>query len=131
MSISMVALGPDDAEQRAAWIEALTRTIDSNAYCLGREVEAFEERCREVLDVPYALGVNSGTDALRLGLQAMGIGPGDEVIVPAVSFFASASSVAHLGATPVFADVDAETLTIDPNDIEARARVLAASLTGS
>ncbi len=114
MSISMVALGPDDLEERAEWLTALERTVDATAFCLGNEVTNFEAQACEFLDVPFALGVSNGTDALRIGLQALGVGPGDEVIVPATSFFASASSVAHLGATPVFADVLPETLQLDP-----------------
>jgi len=118
MPISMVALGPDDSIERAEWLSALERTIDSNAFCLGGEVTEFEARAAEFLDAPYALGVSNGTDALRLGLQALGVGTGDEVIVPAISFFASASAVAHLGATPVFADVLPGTLQINPADAE-------------
>lgn len=120
MSIPMVAIGPDDDAERESWIAALTRTIDNTAFCLGPEVEAFEARCQEFLEVPYAIGVNSGTDAIRIGLQALGVGVGDEVIVPAMSFFASASSIAHLGATPIFVDVEPETLTIDVAQVEAK-----------
>lgn len=115
----MVALGPEDAEERAAWLDALARTIDRTAFCLGSEVTEFEAKSAAYLDVPHALGCNSGTDAIRLGLQAVGVGAGDEVIVPALSFFATASSVAHLGAKPVFVDVDEATLTLDPTKLEA------------
>ncbi len=105
----MVAVGPDDAAERAAWLEALACAIDQNSYCLGSAVDTFEARCRERLQVPHAIGMNSGTDAIRLGLQASGIGAGDSVVVPAYSFFATASSVAHLGAKPLFVDVDPTT----------------------
>ena len=109
----MVAVGPDDASERSAWLEALAGAIDSNSYCLGAAVDTFEARCRERLKVPHAIGMNSGTDAIRLGLQAAGIGPGDAVVVPAYSFFATASSVAHLGAKLHFVDVDPATGLID------------------
>ena len=109
----MVAVGPDDADERAAWLEALSSAIDANSYCLGAAVDAFETRCREHLSVPHAIGMNSGTDAIRIGLQAVGIGPRDRVVVPAFSFFSTASSVAHLGAVPHFVDVDPETGLID------------------
>ena len=111
--IPMVAVGPDDAAERTAWLEALADAIDANSYCLGSAVDAFEADCREHLSVPHAIGMNSGTDAIRLGLQAVGIGPGSRVIVPAYSFFATASSVAHLGATIEFVDVDPATGLID------------------
>lgn len=109
----MVAVGPDDEEERRAWLDALADAIDARSFCLGSAVEEFEARCRAVLDVPHALGMNSGTDAIRLGLQAVGVGPGDTVVVPAYSFFSTASSVGHLGARPHFVDVDPETGLID------------------
>lgn len=117
--IPMVALGPDDSEEHAAWVAALTRTIDQTAFCLGSEVAHFEQAAAEYLDVPHALGCNSGTDAIRIGLQAVGVGAGDEVVVPALSFFATASSVAHLGARPVFVDVEESTLTLDVTKLES------------
>ncbi|MFN0060800.1 MAG: DegT/DnrJ/EryC1/StrS family aminotransferase [Planctomycetota bacterium] len=116
--IPMVALGPDDAAERAEWITALTRTVDTNAYCLGAEVTAFEQQVREYLDVPHVFALSNGSDALRIGLQAIGVEADTEVVVPAYSFFASASSIAHLGAKPVFVDVDPNTLLMDPNQLE-------------
>ena len=115
--IQMVALGPDDDAERDEWIAALTRVVDSRAFCLGSEVDALERQVEELLDVPHALGVANGTDALRIALQAVGVKAGDEVIVPAYSFFASASMVSALGAKPVFVDLDPATLTIDPEAI--------------
>lgn len=111
--VPMVAVGPDDAQERALWIEALSTAIDESSFCLGSAVDRFEAACRDRLAVPHAIGMNSGTDAIRLGLQAVGIGAGSRVIVPAYSFFATASSVAHLGATPIFVDVDPGTGLID------------------
>lgn len=119
--ISMVALGPDDDAERQQWLDAIAGVIDSNAYCLGEAVARFEERCQALLEIPHAIGVSSGTDALRIALQAVGVGPGDEVIVPAFSFFASASVVQQLGATPVFVDIDRETLLIDPDQVKGAA----------
>jgi len=100
--VPIVAVGPDDDDERAAWREALDGVIAKNAYCLGAAVDDFEARVREALGVRHALGVSNGTDALRLGLAALEVGPGDEVVVPAFTFFATASTVAHLGAKPVF-----------------------------
>ncbi len=124
-TISMVAVGPDDDAERQEWLEAIASAIDDRSFCLGSAVETFEARCCAFLDVPHAIGMNSGSDAIRLGLQAVGIGLGDVVVVPAYSFFATASSVAHLGATPRFVDVDPDTGLIDV------ARATAALGTGS
>ncbi|MGE3165432.1 MAG: DegT/DnrJ/EryC1/StrS family aminotransferase [Planctomycetota bacterium] len=123
-AISMVALGPDEADEREEWLAALGSVIDRSAFCLGSEVEEFEREVKELLGVHAALGVANGSDALRIALQALAIGPGDEVIVPAYSFFASASSIAHLGARPRFVDVSRDTLTLDPEALTAAANDL-------
>lgn len=117
----MVALGPDDDQERSEWHAALSSVIDRTAFCLGPEVDQFEREVKELLDVHDAIGVANGSDALRIALQAVGIGAGDEVIVPAFSFFASASSIAHLGARPRFVDIAKSTLTLDPNALAAAA----------
>ena len=119
--IPIVAVGPDDDEEQEAWLAALSRTIDDRAFCLGPRVTEFENASREYLGVAHAIGVSSGTDALLLALGAAGVEPGHEVIVPAYSFFASASSIALLGARPRFVDIDPTTLTID---LEATERAL-------
>ncbi|MDE0959261.1 MAG: DegT/DnrJ/EryC1/StrS family aminotransferase [Planctomycetota bacterium] len=110
----MVAVGPDDTAERAQWLEALGHAIDSSSFCLGSEVEKFEAACKERLGVAHAFGVSSGTDGLKVALSAAGVTAGDEVVVPAYSFFATASVIAQLGAVPIFCDVDPATLCIDP-----------------
>lgn len=115
----MVALGPEDDAEREEWLSALARVIDRTAFCLGSEVEALEHEAQELLGVSAAFGVSNGTDALRLSLQAVGVEAGNEVIVPAFSFFASASSIAHLGARPRFVDVCPRTLNLDPAALDA------------
>lgn len=115
--IRMVAVGPDDELEKRAWLDALENVIDNNGYCLGASVEDFESRCKEELGVRHALGVSNGTDGLKLALKAVGVNAGDEVILPAYSFFSTASVIAHLGAIPVFVDLDPKTLLIDPERI--------------
>ena len=111
--IHMVAVGPDDDQEKRAWLAALEQVIDQNGYCLGKPVEEFESQCKEYLGVRHALGVSNGTDGLKLALKAVGVNPGDEVILPAYSFFSTASVIAHLGAIPVFVDLDPTTLLMD------------------
>ena len=92
---------------------AFARVVAASAFVLGDEVDAFEREFADYCGATAAAGVNSGTAALTLALQAAGIGPGDEVIVPAHTFIASALAVLHAGATPVFCDVDDGTALID------------------
>lgn len=94
--------------------EAALRVLRSGRYILGPEVDALETEVAERLGVPHAVSCASGTDALWLALRALGLGPGDGIIVPAFTFFATASAVLACGATPLFCDIDAETHTIDP-----------------
>lgn len=99
--------------------EAFDRVVESNGYILGDEVEAFEHEFAEYCGVKQCVGVSSGTSALTLMLRAYNIGPGDEVIVPAHTFIASALAVAHVGATPVLCDVLEDTALIDPDAARA------------
>lgn len=94
--------------------------LDSGRFIFGPEVEAFEREAAAFLEVPHAVGVANGTDALLLALEAMGVGAGDEVICPAFTFYATAEAIARVGATPVFAEVEPATLNLDPEDVAAR-----------
>jgi dTDP-3-amino-3,4,6-trideoxy-alpha-D-glucose transaminase len=100
--------------------EAIDEVLGSAEFILGPNVAAFEREAADYLGVPDAIGVANGTDALVLVLDGLGIGPGDEVICPAFTFYATAEAVARRGATPVFADVDAATMNLDPEDVAAR-----------
>lgn len=98
---------------------AFERVLDQGCFNGGAEVERFEEALAARLGVGHVVGVGSGTAALQLALAAAGIGPGDEVVLPANSFFATAEAVLAVGATPVFADVDAGTALLDPDAVSA------------
>jgi dTDP-4-amino-4,6-dideoxygalactose transaminase len=99
---------------------AFQRVVGASAFILGQEVEAFEREFADFCCVRHCVGVASGTAALTLATAALGIGPGDEVVVPAHTFIASALGVLHAGATPVFCEVERGTGLIDPGAIEAR-----------
>ncbi|HKS28035.1 MAG TPA: DegT/DnrJ/EryC1/StrS family aminotransferase, partial [Pyrinomonadaceae bacterium] len=98
---------------------AVMRVISNASFVLGREVAAFEESFAAYLGARYCVGVSNGTAAIQLALTACGIGAGDEVIVPANTFFATAEAVSTAGATPVFVDADPTSYTIDARRIEA------------
>lgn len=98
---------------------ALQRVLAHGRYVLGPEVEALEQRLADYVDVAHCIGCANGTDALQVALMALEIGPGDEVIVPAFTFIASAESVALLGARPVYVDIDPYTYLLDPAHLEA------------
>ena len=100
--------------------ERIAEVLDSGVFILGPNLKAFEQEAAEYLGVPRTVGVANGTDALVLALDAMDIGPGDEVICPSFTFYATAESIARRGATPVFADIDPATLNLDAEDVAAR-----------
>ncbi len=100
--------------------ERLGGVLDSGQFILGPEVRSFEEEAAAFLGAREAVGVANGTDALILVLESLGIGPGDEVVCPAFTFFATAEAISRVGATPVFCDIDPATLNIDPEDVAAR-----------
>ncbi|MDB5173655.1 MAG: wbpE [Phycisphaerales bacterium] len=99
---------------------AIDEVCDAQALILGPAVERFEKKLAAYCNTKHAIGVSSGTDALLCSLMALGVGPGDEVICPSFTFFATAGCVARLGAKPVFVDIDPRSFNIDPAKIEAK-----------
>ncbi len=97
----------------------VAEVLASGRYILGPNVEAFEREAAAYLGAGDAIGVGNGTDALELALEAIGVGRGDEVVCPAFTFYATAEAIARRGATPVFADVEQRTLTLDPAHVAA------------
>ena len=120
MKIPFLNLKSQYAALRPEIEKALLRVAESQHFVLGPEVKIFENSISKYLGVKNAIGVSSGTDALLISLMAIEIKPGDEVIVPDYSFFATAGAVARLQATPVFVDIDPETYNMDPSQITAK-----------
>ncbi len=112
--IPMLDLAAQTEPLRDAIKAAVNRVIDSHYFIHGPDVKAFEGEMAKYLNVEHAVGCANGSDALVLALKALGVGPGDEVITTTFSFFATAGSVARVGATPVFADIDPVSFNLDP-----------------
>ncbi|HVE15029.1 MAG TPA: DegT/DnrJ/EryC1/StrS family aminotransferase [Elusimicrobiota bacterium] len=119
-AIPLIDLKTQYAGLREELAQAAQRVMDSGVFILGPEGRAFEAEFAAAQGVPHCAGVASGTQGLQLALEALGVGPGDEVAVPAFTFIATATAAAALGAKPVFVDVGPDTLTLDPADLERR-----------
>jgi dTDP-4-amino-4,6-dideoxygalactose transaminase len=104
---------------RAQLADAMAAVVESGRFVLGPEVEAFEREFAAYTATEHAVGVANGTDALTIALQALGVGPGDDVVVPSFTFFATAEAVAPTGARPVFCDVDVETACVTAETVRA------------
>lgn len=118
ITVPLLDLGAQYAPIRQELLDAITRVCDSQRFILGPEVDALEHELAESIGAGHAIAVSSGTDALLVALLALGIGPGDEVITPTYSFFATAGCVSRLGATPVFVDIDPVTFNAVPDAID-------------
>jgi dTDP-4-amino-4,6-dideoxygalactose transaminase len=120
MTVKVLDLGQQYRAIKEEVDAAVIATLESSVFVLGPEVEAFEREFVAKHDVAHGIAMHSGTAALHLAMLALGVGPGDEVIVPAMTFTATAAAVCYCGATPVFADVDPRSHTLDPASFEER-----------
>ncbi len=117
--IELVDLARLHAPLRDDLLAAAARVFDAGTFVLGPEVDRFEADFARTVDAAHAAGCASGTDALVLALESLGVGAGDRIVCPAFSFFATASAIVRVGATPVFADVDPVDSNLDPASAEA------------
>ena len=119
MRIPLADLRAQHTALRDELVEAFRRVLESSAFVLGPELAAFERQFAAYCEVPHALGVGSGTEAIALALRALGVGLGDSVLLPAFTFIGTAEAVCHTGARPVFVDIEPQTLTLDPAALRA------------
>jgi dTDP-4-amino-4,6-dideoxygalactose transaminase len=118
--IPILDLSPQYQSLKTEIYAAIDRVLESGQFIMGPDVKQFEQEVAAYLGVKHAIAVNSGTDALVIGLRSLGIGAGDEVITTPFSFFATAESISSVGATPIFVDIDPKTFNIDPAKIKDR-----------
>src|SRR5215211_2437813 len=116
MTVPLFATTLEDHHGRLA--EALTRVLESGRYILGPEVDAFELEFSRYLGARHVVGVANGTDAITIALRALGVAPGDEVVVPSFTFYASVEAVVNAGAKPVFCDVDPDTFCVTEETVK-------------
>ena len=119
MSIPLFDIATPLAPLRGRLAQAAASTIERGAFILGPEVEAFEGEFASYVGVKHAIGVANGTDALTIALVAMGIGAGDDVVVPSFTFYASAEAIVPTGARPVFCDVDPDTMMVTAESVRS------------
>jgi dTDP-3-amino-3,4,6-trideoxy-alpha-D-glucose transaminase len=119
MSVALFDIATPLEPLREELRDAVLRVLADGRYILGPEVAAFEREFAAYIGAEHAIGVANGTDAITIALRAMGVGPGDEVVVPSFTFYATAEAVPHTGATPVYCDVDPDTLCVSAATVRA------------
>lgn len=120
MRVKLLDLPAQHAPLKKELLETMSRVTDSGVFIMGPELDALERELCSYTGAGHALGVSSGTDALLLALMALGVGPGDEVVTSTFSFFATAGTIARLGAKPVFVDIDPASFNLDVQKLEAK-----------
>ncbi|MEO1527056.1 MAG: DegT/DnrJ/EryC1/StrS family aminotransferase [Planctomycetota bacterium] len=127
-NVPLLDINRDNKPHREEFLSAIAEVLDSGRFLFGPDVKEFEKEIAESCQVPEAVSCASGSDALLLCMMALDIGPGDEVIVPSFTFFASVSCITRLGATPVFVDICPDTFNLDPQclagEITAKTRAI-------
>ncbi|MEM0925283.1 MAG: DegT/DnrJ/EryC1/StrS family aminotransferase [Planctomycetota bacterium] len=118
-SVPLLNVNRDNAPMREEFVEALAAVVDSGRFLFGPDVQELEKEIASYSQASFGVGCASGSDALLLSLMALNVGPGDEVIVPSFTFFASVSCITRLGATPVFADICPDTFNVNPEAIQS------------
>ena len=118
--VPLLAIDRQNGPLREQFRQVMDDVCDSGRFVLGPDVTALENELSTILDVPHVIGCASGSDSLLLALMALHIEPGDEVILPSYTFFATASAVTRLGGVPIFADIDPSTFLIDTDDVARR-----------
>ncbi|MBR5355731.1 MAG: aminotransferase class I/II-fold pyridoxal phosphate-dependent enzyme, partial [Lachnospiraceae bacterium] len=118
--LKRIDLTRDFKKHKDEYMKAIEAVCEETAFSGGKYADKFDEEFAKFVGVPYATGVNNGTSALHVAMVALGIGKGDEVIVPANTYIATAWGVTYSGATPVFVDCDKDTWEIDPEKIEEK-----------
>src|ERR671937_241782 len=119
MSIPLFDTVTPLAPLRDEVVERMLAVVEGRSFILGPEVAAFERELAEYLGAWHVVGVANGTDAITIALRAMGIGPGDDVVVPSFTFYASAEAIPATGARPVFCDIDLETFCVTAETVRA------------
>jgi dTDP-4-amino-4,6-dideoxygalactose transaminase len=120
MNVPLLDLSAQHTPLHDEIMDAITRVVRSNAFIMGPDIARLEEAVARYSGAKHGLGLSSGTDALLIALMALGIGPGDEVITPTYSFFATAGTVSRLNATPVFIDIDPVSYNLDVAQLESK-----------
>lgn len=119
MKVPMLDLSEQYQELRTEILDILDQVMGSSRFILGDNVKKLEEDVAKYSNVSFGIGCGNGSDAIHIALQAMGVGPGDEVITTAFTFFATGGAIVRAGAKPVYVDIDPVTFNIDPEKIEA------------